>query len=308
VLSLRVSRDKRGYDHIYLLLEARRRGRVENRLLYCGRWPSPCRVGLVPFDDETRSRLEQAHPDVPFDWTALLKTLQAALGMARPPLAGPPPPPSRSRRPPPPSSGTPYPYGGSRSGSSAGSPRQAPGPGSSRPDAGRPGAHEPNRPPGSDEREREYEPGHVVLVTAEFEQPDAGYGEPAFADQTDQESTAQGFEPVCEDDRPFAAGVALELVTEEILRIEVPGPAPTVTSPTGGHVFAQASGPATFDPADPAETVGEDEADAGEPDDAHAAAGTTATADPAAARPQRRRRRRGGRGRGKPPDIRQGSE
>jgi hypothetical protein len=292
VLSLRVSRDKRGYDHIYLLLEARRRGRVENRLLYCGRWPSPCRVGQPPFDDETRSLLEQAHPDVPFDWAALLKTLQAALGVSRPPLSGPPPPPSRSRRPPAPASETPYAQGGRPGGPSQPADR-LPSP-SSRPDWPRPTESEPGER-GGREGEREYAPGQVVLVSAEFEEPDTGFAEPAEPGFAEPELAEPGFEPVCQEDRQFAAGVNLELVTDQILHLEVARSAPTVTPPTDGQLFAQASGPATFDP-DP------------EPAAATGAAGANATTEPGAVRPQRRRRRRGGRGRGKPPDLRQGSE
>jgi hypothetical protein len=95
VLSLRISRDKRGYDHIYLLLETRRKGRAATRLLYGGRWPSPMRIGQPPLDEATRRILEQAHPDVTFDWGALQRTLQQALTTPRAQAA----PPSRPRRP-----------------------------------------------------------------------------------------------------------------------------------------------------------------------------------------------------------------
>jgi hypothetical protein len=86
VLSLRVSRDKRGYDHIYLLLEARRKGRTVTRLLYGGRWPSPMKIGQQPLDDATRKMLEQAYPEVTFDWVALQRTLQQALATPRAPM------------------------------------------------------------------------------------------------------------------------------------------------------------------------------------------------------------------------------
>jgi hypothetical protein len=86
VLSLRVSRDKRGYDHIYLLLETRRKGRTVTRLLYGGRWPSPMKIGQQPLDEATRKMLEQAYPEVTFDWVALQRTLQQALATPRAPM------------------------------------------------------------------------------------------------------------------------------------------------------------------------------------------------------------------------------
>lgn len=93
MLSLRVSRDKGGYDHIYLLYESRRKGRPVTRLVYGGRWPSPMRVGQQPLDEATRRTLEQAHPDITFDWTALQRTLQQALSISRAPVL-----PDRDRR------------------------------------------------------------------------------------------------------------------------------------------------------------------------------------------------------------------
>jgi len=131
-------------------------------------------------------------------------------------------------------------------------------------------------------------------------------------------------------DRSFAAAIDLELVTEEIVHLPVPEATPPPARPTGVHVFAEASGPASFDPrpaADPADAArideGADEDVDGDPDgnadgdaDGAADASPGAGQQPAAelsgggdpTRPRRRRRRRGGRGRGKPPDIRQNSE
>jgi hypothetical protein len=83
VLSLRVTRDRRGYDHIYLIEETRRRGRPEGRLLYWVRMPGGLRVGRDPFDDETRLRLERANPGVAFDWPSLSRTLASSLAAAR---------------------------------------------------------------------------------------------------------------------------------------------------------------------------------------------------------------------------------
>jgi hypothetical protein len=83
VLALRVTRDKRGYEHIYLIDEQRRRGRSEGRLLYWCRLPGAVRVGREPLDEQTRAELERANPDVTFDWPALLKTLASSLAQAR---------------------------------------------------------------------------------------------------------------------------------------------------------------------------------------------------------------------------------
>lgn len=240
MLSLRVSRDKRGYDYIYLLLEARRRGRVENRLLYCGRWPTPCRVGTRPFDDETRIRLEEAHPDVAFDWPTLLKTLQAALGVSRPSAPGgpPPPPPSSSQRGRRPeraggregdrdrAGGPPPPYGG-RPGQP---PRRPGGPGSPRPSEPVPlepiEAMEPIEP-GSD-AEPDYASTEVVLVSAEIEERESSYIAPEF-------------EAVHEVEQTFAASFEVELASEGTVELPVPeATAPLTAVSVEGHTFAPA--------------------------------------------------------------------
>ncbi len=83
MLSLRVTRDKRGYEHIYLIADARRRGRAESRLVYWCRMPGGLRVGREPFDPETRETLERGNPDLAFDWPALTKTLSQSLAAAR---------------------------------------------------------------------------------------------------------------------------------------------------------------------------------------------------------------------------------
>jgi hypothetical protein len=109
VLSLRVTRDRPGYDHIYLIEESRRRGRSEGRLLYWSRMPGGLRVGRDPFDEDTRARLERANPGVAFDWPSLTKSLNASLAAARwaarqqqepRPGGNRPPPPRDQRRPP----------------------------------------------------------------------------------------------------------------------------------------------------------------------------------------------------------------
>ncbi len=83
MLSLRVTRDKRGYEHIYLIADARRRGRADSRLVYWCRLPGGLRVGREPFDPDTRDALERANPDLVFDWPALTKTLSQSLAAAR---------------------------------------------------------------------------------------------------------------------------------------------------------------------------------------------------------------------------------
>ena len=83
MLSLRVTRDKRGYEHIYLIADGRRRGRAESRLVYWCRMPGGLRVGREPFDAETREALERGNPDLAFDWPSLTKTLGQSLAAAR---------------------------------------------------------------------------------------------------------------------------------------------------------------------------------------------------------------------------------
>jgi hypothetical protein len=83
VLSLRVTRDKRGYEHIYLVADGRRRGRADSRLVYWCRMPGGLRVGREPFDAETRAALEHGNPDLVFDWPSLTKSLSQSLAAAR---------------------------------------------------------------------------------------------------------------------------------------------------------------------------------------------------------------------------------
>ena len=83
MLSLRVTRDKRGYEHIYLLADGRRRGKADSRLVYWSRMPGGLRVGREPFDAETRESLEKANPDITFDWPSLTKSLSQSLAAAR---------------------------------------------------------------------------------------------------------------------------------------------------------------------------------------------------------------------------------
>jgi hypothetical protein len=83
VLSLRVTRDKRGYEHIYLIADGRRRDRADSRLVYWCRMPGGMRVGRDPFDAGTREAIERGNPDLVFDWPALTKSLNQSLAAAR---------------------------------------------------------------------------------------------------------------------------------------------------------------------------------------------------------------------------------
>jgi hypothetical protein len=67
---VRFSRDKRGYEHLYLIDSGRDRGR--SRVLYWFRTPPGVRVGRNPFDAETQRALERQNPDVQFDWPQIV--------------------------------------------------------------------------------------------------------------------------------------------------------------------------------------------------------------------------------------------
>ena len=72
---LRFSRDKRGYEHTYLVHTANRRGRpTRPRVLYWYRTPPGVRVGRAPFDAEMRKTLEAQYPGVTFDWKTFQST------------------------------------------------------------------------------------------------------------------------------------------------------------------------------------------------------------------------------------------
>jgi hypothetical protein len=73
---VRVSRDRRGYEHIYLFeVSSRRPSRP--RILYWFRTPPGVRVGREPFDEPVRRALEAQNPGVTFDWKKLASdTLQ----------------------------------------------------------------------------------------------------------------------------------------------------------------------------------------------------------------------------------------
>jgi hypothetical protein len=72
---LRFSRDKRGYEHFYLVeATTNRRGKTRTRVLYWFRTPPGVKVGREPFDDDVRAALEAQNPDVEFDWRKIVET------------------------------------------------------------------------------------------------------------------------------------------------------------------------------------------------------------------------------------------
>jgi hypothetical protein len=74
VAFLKFSRDRRGYEHFYLVEPTTRRGKTRQRVLYWFRSPPNIRVGREPFDDDARRRLQAQNPGVTFDWRRILDT------------------------------------------------------------------------------------------------------------------------------------------------------------------------------------------------------------------------------------------
>jgi hypothetical protein len=74
VAFFRFSRDKRGYEHFYLVEPVtNRKGKSRPRVLYWYRTPPNIKVGRPPFDDEMRRAIEAQYPDVTFDWTKIVE-------------------------------------------------------------------------------------------------------------------------------------------------------------------------------------------------------------------------------------------
>jgi len=72
---LRFSRDKRGYEHFYLVQSTtNRRGKTRARILFWFRTPPGVKVGRTPFSDEVQRAIEAQNPGVVFDWKRLLST------------------------------------------------------------------------------------------------------------------------------------------------------------------------------------------------------------------------------------------
>jgi hypothetical protein len=87
---VRFSRDKRGYEHVYLVqASGNRRGKPSPpRVLYWFRTPPDVKVGRAPFDETTRRVLEAQFPNLIFDWAKITST----------PMPPPEPEPWRERR------------------------------------------------------------------------------------------------------------------------------------------------------------------------------------------------------------------
>jgi hypothetical protein len=76
VPSVRFSRDKRGYEHTYLVHESGggRNRPARMRVLYWFRTPPGIKVGREPFDQEARKQIEAKNPGIVFDWNAIAST------------------------------------------------------------------------------------------------------------------------------------------------------------------------------------------------------------------------------------------
>jgi hypothetical protein len=74
---IRLARDKRGLDTLYLL-HHRQDGRGEARLrvIYFCAAPQGLAFGRQALDPHTQRALELRYPDVAFDWTGLLKEIE----------------------------------------------------------------------------------------------------------------------------------------------------------------------------------------------------------------------------------------
>lgn len=70
---LRFTRDKRGYEHTYLLHASAKKGGTA-RLLYWYRTPPGVKVGRAAFDEAIRQALAAQYPGIGFDWPTLMST------------------------------------------------------------------------------------------------------------------------------------------------------------------------------------------------------------------------------------------
>jgi len=71
---VRFSRDRRGYEHTYLVDVSPRGGNSSSRLLYWFRTPPGVKVGREAFDADVRRTLEEQYPDLTFDWKTIMAT------------------------------------------------------------------------------------------------------------------------------------------------------------------------------------------------------------------------------------------
>jgi hypothetical protein len=75
---LQFTRDRRGYENTYLRHLVRRRGKTRPVILYWFRSPPNVRVGRTALDEAAMRAIEDTHPDLEFNWQALLAS-QVAL-------------------------------------------------------------------------------------------------------------------------------------------------------------------------------------------------------------------------------------
>jgi hypothetical protein len=73
---LRVIRDKRGYETTYLIHWYREGTRQRSRILYIFRTPGGVRVGREPLEPEVLRDIEARHPEIAFDWKAVIDSRQ----------------------------------------------------------------------------------------------------------------------------------------------------------------------------------------------------------------------------------------
>jgi hypothetical protein len=104
---LRVIRDKRGYETTYLMHWCREGTKQRSRILYVFRSPGGMRVGREALEPDILKQIEAEHPDIEFDWAAVLHNQQVIESAVEPrrtrkrpaseastetPQAAPPPP------------------------------------------------------------------------------------------------------------------------------------------------------------------------------------------------------------------------
>lgn len=114
---IRLARDKRGLDTLYLL-HHRTDGRGDTRLrvIYLCAAPQGLDFGRQALDPLTQRALEQRYPDVVFDWLALLKEVEQRRlpPQVEPQARRPRPAPKAEHRPPPSETPAEKPSGGKR--------------------------------------------------------------------------------------------------------------------------------------------------------------------------------------------------
>jgi hypothetical protein len=71
---VRFSRDKRGYEYVFLVDVPSKQANSRARVLYWYRTPPGMKVGRAPFDEAVRQALEGHYPDLEFDWKQIVET------------------------------------------------------------------------------------------------------------------------------------------------------------------------------------------------------------------------------------------